>query len=187
MYFVGVDQSLNHTGVFVLTDAGNVCSHVLLEPRYLSGPARLVFIRDQLKTFFGSRRMRVSVLEGYSYNSMNRKFDLGEVGAIVKLALYDCSDAVYVAAPKQLKKFVSGNASATKADVMNAIYHHWGVDIKNDNLADAYGLAQIARSVHVPRTRLRHQLDVVNEIIGAKVAKEKPARPRLSSTFKGAV
>ncbi len=160
----------------------------LIEPKKLAGIARLSFIRETLEDYLGAKRAAVSVLEGYSFGSMNKKFELGEVGSVVKLALFDNSHEVYTAAPKQLKKFVTGRGNATKEDVMNAIYARWDMDIKNDNLADAYGLAQIARSVHEPRSDRRHELDVVYELTGKKIPRAKPlAERRLPRTFKGAV
>jgi len=180
MHFVGVDQSLNHTGLCILHDDGSLMALELIEPRKRSGCQRLAYIRETLKDYLGACSATVGVLEGYSFQSVNRKFDLGEVGAVVKLALYDASDEVYIAAPKQLKKFVCGRGSATKQDLMHAIHARWDLDIRNDNLADAYGLAQIARSIYRPRSPRRHELEVVLEITRPARVKEPTCRKSLA-------
>jgi crossover junction endodeoxyribonuclease RuvC len=187
MYFVGIDQSMNHTGVCVLNGAGTLHAWSLIEPRTLRGYERLAFLRAGLQEVLKDLQFQVGVLEGYSFGSLNRKFDLGEVGAIIKLALFDVCSTVYVAAPKQLKKFVTARASAEKQEVMDAIAAQWGVPVQNDNLADAFGLAQIARQLHVWDTTQRHQLDVLHAIAGTKLSPQKPKMRRYSRGYKDAL
>ena len=186
MRVIGVDQSMNHTGVCILDLDGRNEKLSLIEPRKLYGAARLAAIRDALRRLLEGKRFAIGTLEGYSHGSVGPKFELGEVGAIVKLALFDVCQSVYVVAPKQLKKFVTANGSADKHDVMHAIQEQWGVYIRDDNQADAYGLAQIARQLHAITTTKRHQLDVLHDLNGMRIYTEKP-RPKLSRTFKGAL
>jgi Holliday junction resolvasome RuvABC endonuclease subunit len=185
MYVIGVDQSLNHTGLCAHSPAGKI-TFKLIEPKKMTGPSRLAYIRDALKEFLAAQRYTVGLLEGYAIRSIGRKFELGEVGAVVKLALYDACDAVYVAAPKQLKKYVTANGSADKAQVMAAIREQWGLNIQNDNLADAYGLSHIALQIAHTTTTKRHQLDVLNDILKTRIYIEKP-KLKFSKAFKGAI
>jgi len=187
MHFVGVDQSLNHTGLCIIDLKSALIQHALIEPKKRTGHERLAYIRDGLRSIFQGVRFAAGVLEGYSMGSINRKFDLGEVGAVVKLELFDTCQGVYIAAPKQLKLFVTQKGSASKEDVMKAIKAQWGIEIKNDNLADAYGLSHIAKELVVTTTTKRHQLDVVNAIRGTLMTAGSAKKPPLSRQFKGAI
>jgi hypothetical protein len=46
--------------------------------------------------------------------------------------------------PMTLKKFISGKGNAKKDEIMLQIYKRYGVEINENNAADAYGLARIA-------------------------------------------
>jgi len=173
-FVVGVDQSPNHSGVCVLSTMGDIHFLGLIEPGKRKEDERLAYIRDSLVQILGTMRYATGVLEGYSYSSLNKKFLLGEVGAVVKLALHDVCDASYVVAPKQLKRFVTGRGGADKAKVMQCIEKQWNIAIDDDNLADAYGLARIAYELAAPGSVIRHQLDVVNKL--RKAAQPQPKR-----------
>lgn len=72
---------------------------------------------------------------------------MGELGGIVKLAHATVfgTDPTIVP-PTSLKKFVTGKGTASKDDVVKAVQSKWSNDIKNNNIADAYGLAEYMRS-----------------------------------------
>jgi crossover junction endodeoxyribonuclease RuvC len=160
----GIDQSARHTGVCILDEAGTIKCLQLIEPKKLKDHLRLAFVRKELNELLEPYELHAAVMEGYSYNSTNKKFTLGEIGSVTKLAIYDAGAELFIAAPKQLKKFVTGRGSADKDGVINHIRHQWGEEITDDNLADAYGLAQIAREITWPTSTRRYQLDVVKTI-----------------------
>jgi crossover junction endodeoxyribonuclease RuvC len=184
-YVVGIDQSLHHTGICILNQAGEVCYLGLVEPKGLQNQERLAFIRDAYATIFAERRFVTGVMEGYSYGSFNKPFLLGEVGAVTKLALYDHGDALFEAAPKALKKFITAKGSASKEEVIFAIEKQWGVVIQDNNLADAYGLAQIAKELTWPSSCKRHQLDVIRTLKNKDL--KKPKRKTQKKRFVGAI
>lgn len=172
---VGVDQSLRHTGVCVLETSGRCLLLTLIEPsRTLEGASSLLYIRDECTRVLAPFEISVAVMEGYSYNSVGRKFDLGEVGGTVKLVLLDKRARLCIAAPKQLKKFVTGRATADKQAVMDAIKAQYKEVITDDNEADAYGLARIALEIACPTSIKRYQLDVVKMITKQSLNSPKP-------------
>jgi Holliday junction resolvasome RuvABC endonuclease subunit len=77
---------------------------------------------------------------------------LGELIGTVKLTLFTVfkdSNSQILRTPLQvppmtLKKFVSGKGNAKKDEIMLQIYKRYGVEINENNAADAYGLARIA-------------------------------------------
>lgn len=172
-YVAGIDQSARHTGVCILNMEGTIQCLQLIEPKKLKDQARLAFIREKLNALLALYALHTVVMEGYSYGSVNKKFLLGEIGSVVKLAVYDTQAELFEAAPKQLKKFVTGRGSADKEGVIKSICGLWGEEITDDNLADAYGLAQIAREIVWPSSTRRYQLDVCKNITKKTLKKRK--------------
>ena len=77
---------------------------------------------------------------------------LGELMGAVKLALFTIYEDSHnqllrtplLVPPMTLKKFISGKGNAKKDEIMLQIYKRYGVEINENNAADAYGLARIA-------------------------------------------
>jgi crossover junction endodeoxyribonuclease RuvC len=185
MYSIGIDQSANHTGICVLDDENHIRVLELIEPKGFRGTARLAFIRDELakilrvQVTLRGERAAIGVWESYSHNSVNQKFLLGEVGGVAQLAIFDHADRVECCAPKALKKFVTGRGDASKDQMMAAIARRWSASITNDNLADAYGLAQLGLTLLNPkRTTLRSDLEVAKGVRKGKKKKSSPYRMR---------
>lgn len=183
--FLGIDQSVLHTGICILNEDAGVMHLGLIEPKNIVNYERLVYIRDELKQILHGRRFDVGVMEGYSYGSINKKFLLGEVGAVIKMTLFDHCDSCFDAAPKQLKKFVCSRGSASKEDVIFSVEKQWGVVVDNDNLADAYVLARIGYEIARPSTKKRHQLDIINMLKSKDLKKER--KTRIKRQYKDAI
>lgn len=172
---VGIDPSANATGVVVVDAEGEPYLNRLITPK-VTGVARLVYIRDALNELLGDLpRLKIGVREGYSYASVHQAFLLAEVGGITQLALHDHADQVHECAPTALKKFATGTATANKAAVMAAVRRRWGHTYTDDNLADAYVLAQVGLCLlNSAGTTARHQLEVVHAIASPKKVKKAP-------------
>lgn len=83
------------------------------------------------------------IIEGYAMGSHTGKiFDRAELGGIIRYKLHMLGYTVTDCPPKTLKKFASGNGNADKKAMMKAVKDRWHIDFKNNNLADAYCLAQ---------------------------------------------
>jgi Holliday junction resolvasome RuvABC endonuclease subunit len=96
--------------------------------------------------------------------SVNRSFDLGELGGLVRLVLHDAGIPFVVVAPKSLKQFVSSDGSATKELMREAVLKKWGMDFEQDDECDAFGLAQLARSFHLNTGTTRAELEVLKKL-----------------------
>lgn len=64
-----------------------------------------------------------------------------EVGAIIRRAIVAERLPLLEVTPTSLKKFVTGSGKAKKKDVIAAVSELWGFVTKDDNQADALGLA----------------------------------------------
>lgn len=173
----GIDQSARRTGVCILNQKGAVVSLELIVPKKRKDQLRLVFIRDELNALLGRHSISVIVMEGYSYGSMNKPFILGEIGGVIKLVVHDQGAKLYTAAPKQLKKFVTGRGSVDKEAIIKGVARQWNIDVGagagKDDKADAVGLAHIAREIVWPTSTRRYQLDVIKSIMNKDLHKPK--------------
>lgn len=171
--FLGIDQSLNATGLCRLDKDGRVERHQTVDPGRLRDVARLAYVKQSLVPLLSPGVLFVA-MEGYSYNSVGRVFELGEVGGVVRLLVHEHGLSYVVIPPVSLKKFATGNPSAEKEDMVEAAKRA-GFDASDDNQADAFFLSQIARCLHLKLTPPnRAQLEVLHCIHSPKP--KKPAR-----------
>ena len=161
--YLGIDQSLRSSGVVIVTENQEVEYVGTVTPGKLTGAPRLACIRDALR-LVARPGIKFAALEGYSMESVNRSFDLGELGGLVRLVLHDAGIPFVVVAPKSLKQFVSSDGSATKELMREAVLKKWGMDFEQDDKCDAFGLAQLARSFHLNTGTTRAELEVLKKL-----------------------
>lgn len=164
--FLGVDQSLRGTGLVVLSETGVILLQRLVQPASLRGVERLGFIRAELREVLQRHQPHRAALEGYSFDSTGRVFQLGELGGLVQLAFWDAQVPFMMVPPASLKKFVSGNGKAEKEQMLKATLDKWQIDFhEEDDLCDAHGLAQILRTIACDDSMVRYELEVIRELL----------------------
>lgn len=177
-YYVGIDQS--YTGFALVAFSPqkqdlntNLRSFEIAKEG--SGIGRLLAIYEHV---FGMLTELDDVahicMEGYSNASKFGREQAGELGAIVKLAIYDYFDRftdVYgdlryptIVQPATLKKFVTGNGGAKKNNMLLAVYKKWGFETTDDNIADAYSLARIAMAIHLGDVELAYEKEAFKSV-----------------------
>jgi len=163
--YLGIDQSLRSSGVVVVGASNDLIYRGTVTPGKLLGVTRLACIRDSLRDVLAAEPdICYAAIEGYSIESVNRSFDLGELGGLVRLVLHDAGIPFVVVAPKSLKQFVSSDGSATKELMREAVLKKWGMDFEQDDECDAFGLAQLARSFHLNTGTTRAELEVLKKL-----------------------
>lgn len=100
--------------------------------------------------------------------SKHRAFLLGEVGGIVQLALDTHAEQVFSAAPAALKKFATGNHLADKTTMKRFVQTTYAASFEDDNLADAYALAQLGRALLAEAPTTRKQAEVRAAILAGQ-------------------
>lgn len=70
--------------------------------------------------FFYGTHPDLVVIEGYSYASGNKAHDVGEMGGVVRLALYEAGLPFHVVSPSTIKIAACGKGNASKDDVLLA-------------------------------------------------------------------
>lgn len=130
---VGIDLSLSSTGVSFLDRTFSI------RPTNSVGVVRLIEVRDRLIEEIGIALLRQPriVLEGYSFASKGAyAHETGELGGVVKVALYE-RGAPWVHVPPTVRaKFATGRGNASKGEVVSAISARTGIVWAGSGAAD---------------------------------------------------
>jgi Holliday junction resolvasome RuvABC endonuclease subunit len=172
MPFLGVDQSLNASGLCLVDPDGAVVKHGTLAQKVAQGDTRLLRIREAVAAYLPG--VACAAMEGYAYYSTNRAFALGEVGGAVKTVFMERAIKYLIVPPIQVKQFATGHTSADKAEMIAAAAA-CGVRVTDDNQADAFFLAQIARAYALGTAKRRCELEVIHSLKKA-AASTRPGR-----------
>lgn len=140
--FVGIDASLTAFAVCAY-QAGAYESHVFYPST--KGAERLAEISDYLLSYLSRYEVADIFMEGMFVGHRNVANPLGELHGVVKEKLYRAHGiSPVLVPPSTMKKYVCGTGkSVSKAMVMMMVYKKWGVEIHEDNAADAYALARM--------------------------------------------
>jgi crossover junction endodeoxyribonuclease RuvC len=150
--YIGIDPSLTATAVVAVAGKGQMVKSTICKTAW-DGPKRLVSIRDQVDRFIGQFGDQV-VLIGIEHYAMGAKWGreaAGELGGILRVAMYEEGCEYIEIAPMQLKQFATGKGTAQKDHVLMAVYKKWGLEFRTNDEADAFVLAQMARAVDMVR------------------------------------
>lgn len=144
--WVGLDQSYSGFGIVVI-DTHDKGFRLWKFPPTESAGMRLGEIYVRCVTLFTQLQEEYDevhiAMEGYANGRTFNREKMGELGGVVKMshATVFGVDPIVVP-PTSLKKFVTGKGTASKDDMVKAVQAKWDSTIKNNNLADAYGLAE---------------------------------------------
>lgn len=164
MRYLGVDPSLNGTGLCSITDDGSVVHLATVDPGEARSEARLDIVERAVKSFLDQGGAVVAI-EAYAYHAVgDQVFQLGEVGGVVRLLAFRSGIPYFVVNPMLLKKFATGSSSAEKDDMIAAA-KALGARPGDDNQADAFFLARVALvSARPTATKFRRELEVVHRL-----------------------
>lgn len=140
MITLGLDLSLNHIGWAVVGGRSHVSG--LIKPDSAAGPSRLASIREQVQSVILNNGPDLTVIEGYAFGMKFKAHDLGEVGGVVRLLLYDLHKDFHVVPPATLKKWTAGTGKAMKEFMLLRIYKRWGMEFESIDEAEAFALAK---------------------------------------------
>jgi len=144
--FSGLDLSLTSTGD--ATIRYGQMRHGCIKPQTKKrGAHRLASLRDQLENNFSGLLPTLLAIEGYSMGSRGRLANIGEWGGVARLLLHDMGVSYIEVTPNELKQFATGKGNSPKPAVIAALKERWGLDIPQDDEADAAVLALIAACV----------------------------------------
>lgn len=157
--FVGLDLSLNGTGIAAVNRQGSLILNQTLKPSKLTskikGPefrvARLIEIRNRLDAIIlniilkNSSNNLLFAVEGYTYATANSAHVMGELGGVVRTMLYEHRFDYIEVSPSHVKKYATGAGNAKKEQVIAHVLKRWGLLFSTSDEADAYVLARMVR------------------------------------------
>lgn len=157
MSVLGIDPSLTSLG-FAYGDGGKAFTG-RVRPKDLRGPQRLAYIRDAVAGVVDYAEPLIVAYEGYSMGSPRagggRLADLGELGGVLKLHLFERNIRLLLVPPSNLKLFATGKGNADKGAVRTAMSKEAGRLLASDDEADAYALYLMGLAYVFPRYRPR--------------------------------
>lgn len=158
--FAGLDMSLSATGFCAINLPAKAGTHRLhnhsvlnigtIDPGNLTGPARLEHIFNRLAPLLEELKPSLVAIEGYAHGASFQAHALGEVGGMTRLLMWKLGIPYVEVQPTTLKQWLTGKGKATKPQIRKAIVSKWGRDIKDNNQADAFGLACVAGLASAP-------------------------------------
>lgn len=168
MSYCGVDQSYTGFGITFLNNDG---THETLvkkfDPKKCGhGVTRLMAVSEWLDDLLDTHRFEEPIehvcIEGYAAGSTFGREKAGELGAVVKMQLYDIRGIFpTIVAPTSLKKYITGKGVAKKNEILLGCFKRWNVDFTDDNAADSYGLARLAEAIHTGKTEFAYEREVI--------------------------
>lgn len=168
---VGLDLSLSASGMCVKRGVELQMRTLKTTPKTAENDLeRLRFIRKGIMDFIPVDAVMVCVEDFFvpnQKNQINAAVKLIMLGTLVRVALLEKGLPMYVVSPGQLKKFATGKGNGPKGIVIREIYKRWGVNAKDDNVADACVLAHMAEAMlEKPGFQIhKYQEDVIKKVI----------------------
>lgn len=175
---VGIDQALVNVGFCVNDVHLKRLTGMVFRETKLRGPQRLSSIKRRVMSHIETYNPSLVAIEGYSYESTNRLADLGEIGGVLRVELFERNIPILVVPPKTLKRFITGNGSASKEQVMQALRDRYKFHTTNDNVADAVALAKFAEVYKTNKSHFRSELETVQNF-----GKKKPSAKKYKKEF----
>lgn len=150
--FIGIDLASSTVGLCVLSVDGDL-NHL---SRKATSPANFTSKWDRYAVVVGhvldvvlpikSHIDRIFI-EGYGGAFKNSLIPAVECGTIMRMSLIKAGllPKVTEVAPMSLKKFITGSGNAKKENMIAYIFKNYGFMAPDNDQADAYALAQMAR------------------------------------------
>lgn len=141
---IGLDLSLTSTGI----SANGLLAIVQTDK---TGVQRLVELSEQILKLIAMTTVDpIVIIEGYSFASRNsHAHSIGELGGVVRVALYKENIPIVDVPPTIRAKFATGRGNAGKTEVMSAVSARTGLVFSGkgaDDMCDAWILEEIGRT-----------------------------------------
>ena len=172
--YVGLDLSLSSTGFCIKTGNEIRVETIKSKPDTAENDlARLRYICNEIMMRV-PRTVGMICIEDFftpgNAKQIGAAIKLAMLGTVIRMTLYESGFPFFIVAPVQLKKFITSSGASQKSLIVMSVYKMYGIEVKDDNQADAMVLAHIAEALDKNTTEMpKYQLEVVG-----KVRKERP-------------
>lgn len=174
-FYAGIDPSITNTGLVIIDSQGVIIEKVdgsdIYQNNKFDGIDRYIAQAEYITGYLNRYSVSRIAYEDYAYSAVHKAYSLAEYGGILKAAIYrSCGLEPFLVAPKKLKKFASGNGSATKMIMKKqAMLEGVSQDTSYD-ICDAFFLAKYmlylsdtvaARKMDAHNPKLRSRLELI--------------------------
>lgn len=168
-WYVGLDMSLSSTGICIKTGNEIKVETIKSKPDTAENDlARLKWIVAEVMRRIPKGVSMISIEDFFTPGNAQQigaAIKLAMLGTAMRLALYDAGMPFFVISPSSLKKYILGKGVGQKSLIVMAVYKTWGIEVKDDNQADAMVLAHIAEALDGSKTDYpKYQLEVLEKI-----------------------
>jgi crossover junction endodeoxyribonuclease RuvC len=137
---LGLDLSLTSTGYCVDGQTGVI--------QVKSKEAQRLFeIRQAVLQVISTNNIEAVIIEGYAFGARNsQSHKIGELGGVIRLALYEINVPYVDVPPTSRAKFATGKGNAAKTEVISAISARTGIIWSGkgaDDMCDAWVLEEM--------------------------------------------
>ncbi len=146
--FVGIDPSLTSTAIVILDQEAKIYNQKLIKTEggtFDRDEGRLLHIVNEIKPITNLPRLEKVLIEGLSFGSRGQSMmQIAALHYLIRIFLYQRGVNYDVVPPTTVKKFVTGRGNAKKELMLLKTFKKWGVEFEDNNLCDAYCIAQYA-------------------------------------------
>ena len=192
MRILGLDLSLRSTG-YVLLEDDQVVWHGVIGSDTLREAERLQMFDKWIRDTLANRNsvywthhpptdaprpaytpLDHVAIEGYSYGqpqAHTRAFGVGELGGVIKLAIYQIGIPIHVIATNTWKMVVCGKGGLDKRNASVEISKRYGVEFAKEDTLDAWAVAMCLRRQLLgldkpePKVRRRKSVPLLESIV----------------------
>jgi len=173
---IGIDPSLNSTGICLMNgETGEIGETIVIQPNDV-GQKRLAYFRQEITNLITMRSNLHAFIEGYAFGANNQREALGELGGVLRLALYDASIPIVIVPPTTLKKFATGKGAADKVAMGVQLMKEFRLSYPTTDQTDAHWLCCLGRAYHSLMPNLsKAREEIIDAIKNPKMKKRTKA------------
>jgi crossover junction endodeoxyribonuclease RuvC len=150
--FVGIDPSLTSTAIVILDQDSKIYNQKLIKTAagdFETTEERLLHIVREVNYVANLPRLEKVYIEGLSFGSKGQSMmQLAALHFLIRCFMFKRGMNYAVVPPTTVKKFVTGKGNSKKELMLLKTFKRWGVEFEDNNLCDAYCIAQYALDEH---------------------------------------
>ena len=152
MITIGIDPSLTGTGIVVIKD-GKIIDKCLIKSKPVGDRPndeidRIKGIVHKVDEYLSKYNPDIICMEGLAFMARNTTALMQLAGLNYLLrTMFHGHKQWFIVAPSTLKKFILGKGAGDKSLVMMEVYKKYGEELSDNNIADAFVLAQIGQAI----------------------------------------
>jgi len=175
MITMGLDMSLTGTGIAIRKDNNIAVETIKTTPTTCKNELeRFRYISDEVMKRIPENVNMICIEDFFTplgAAQMGAAIKLVMLGTTMRLALYKKNLPFCIISPQSLKKHILGKGTGQKSFVVREVFRKYGLDVSDDNQADAAVLSVIAEHLFLtlnnqPVDMTKPQEEVIKKVIG---------------------